>query len=427
MEILYLSSSNSCVEYVELDSPRDLYLFSCNDVRFTGYNLYYPNVLISKSQQTEPNKLYLPYNETSMSFKRKTIYEETGMIFDWESKKETKRYNSPVFFFIYNVENYYHFIYDSLPYLYFYLKLRKSDPSIKLLIQTHSASYKECFPFVMETLALLHITKEDLVFIDGDGETIYEKVYISSSLTHQDKSNEPPNKQIFSIYKQCIDNCIITESETVAPIEKMYVSRRSYLHNNTSNIGTNYTQRRVLKEETELVEYLSTFGFKEVFPECWTMKEKIYYFYHAKFIVGLIGGGMCNLLFSPSTTKSIVIVSPYFMDINNRFKYSMEHTQIKYITDTKVEYLHPQYPYAKFQRVKILKGEHKGKYAEIIDVDNEQEITCMLGSETSVSVMCSSNYTIVNSKDCELIDKGLNSPFSIDMSSIYNLNEYLYQ
>jgi len=249
-------------------------------------------------------------------------------------------------------------------------------------------------------------------------------VYISSSLTHQDKSNEPPNKQIFSIYKRCIDNAL--SNVDIKPIDKMYVSRRTYIHNNISNIGTNYTQRRVLKQETEVVEYLNTLGFKEVFPECWTMKEKIFYFSNAKVIVGLIGGGMCNLLFSNNDTKSLVICSPYFLDINYRFKYSMEHTQIKYIKDTEVQYT--IYPYSNYQRVKILSGDHKDKYAEIVDayyLEKDLMIKCMLGSETSVSVLCSDNIITVNNKDIQLIDKGLNSPFNMDISSIYSLKEWL--
>jgi len=49
----------------------------------------------------------------------------------------------------------------------------------------------------------------------------------------------------------------------------------------------------------------------------------------------------------------------------------------------------------------------------------------MLGSETSVSVLCSDNIITVNNKDIQLIDKGLNSPFNMDVSSIYSLKEWL--
>ncbi len=413
MNILQLTSPIESIT----DSPRDIHLYKLSNVKCTGLTLYYPNVLLL----SENDKLYLPYNEKSMSFNRKTIYEETDMKFNYNNNITINReVNDPVFFFIYNVENYYHFIYDTLPYLYYYFELKKTVKNCKLLIQKHSSTASDLFTFVKETLELLDI--KDLEFVQDN--ILYSTVYISSSLTHQDKSNDPPNNQIFSIYKRCIDNAL--SSINIVPIDKMYVSRRTYIHNNTSNIGTNYTQRRVLKQETKLVEYLNTLGFKEVFPECWTMKEKIFYFSNAKAIVGLIGGGMCNLLFSKNNTKSLVICSPYFLDINYRFKYSMEHTQIKYIKDTQVEY--NIYPYSNYQRVKILLGDHKDKYAEIVDayyLEKDLMIKCMLGSETSVSILCSNNIISVNSKDIQLIDKGLNSPFNMDFSSIYSLKEWL--
>jgi hypothetical protein len=415
MNILQLTSPIESIT----DSPRDIHLYKLSNVQCTGLTLYYPNVLLLSE-----NTLYLPYNEMSMSFNRKTIYEETGMKFNCNINIAiTREVKDPVFFFIYNVENYYHFIYDTLPYLYYYFELKKTVKNCKLLIQKHSSNASNLFSFVKETLDLLDILEEDLLFVEDN--TLYSKVYISSSLTHEDMSNYPPNKQIFDIYKRCIDKALSTV-DVILPIDKMYVSRRTYIHNDTSNIGTNYTQRRVLKQESQLVEYLKTLNFIEVFPERWSMKEKIFYFSKAKIITGLIGGGMCNLLFSDKNVKSLVICSPYFLDINFRFKYSMEHTQIKYIKDTEVVY--NIYPYSNYQRVKILSGDHKDKYAEIVDVyylEKEIFIKCMLGSETSVSVLCSDNIISINSKDIQLIDKGLNSPFNMDFSGIYSLKEWL--
>ena len=411
MNIIHLSNPIITI----LDEPRNLYLYKLEDVICTGLSLYYPNILLFSK-----NNLYLPYNEKSMSFNRKTIYEETDMKFNVSNINETNNIvETPVFFFIYNVENYYHFIYDTFPYLYYYFEVKKTKPECKLLIQTHTETSSKLFQFVKETLELLNINENDLEFVKED--TLYSTVYISSSLTHQDKSNDPPNKQVFSVYERCI-NAALSTVKNIIPIDKMYVSRRTYIHNDTSNIGTNYTQRRVLKEESSLVEYLNTLNFKEVFPECWTMKEKIYYFSKAKVIVGLIGGGMCNLLFSNKDTKSLVICSPYFLDINYRFKYSMEHTQIQYIKDTEVEY--SIYPYAKYQRIRLLSGE----YAEIVNVYKVLEdifIKCMVGSETSVSILCSNNIVTVNSKDIQVIDKGLNSPFTLELSSIYEFKEWL--
>ena len=64
------------------------------------------------------------------------------------------------------------------------------------------------------------------------------------------------------------------------------------------------------------------------------MKEKIAMFSNAKVIAGPIGGGMCNVIFSPPETKVISINSPKFFDVNSRFEYSMSHTNLHHFDHT---------------------------------------------------------------------------------------------
>ena len=163
--------------------------------------------------------------------------------------------------------------------------------------------------------------------------------------------------------------------------------------------------------EDEVVDILKQEGYVEVFPEQWDMATKIHAFHNATHIVGAIGGGMCNLLFSPSTTRSTVIVSPEFMVINNRFKYSMNHTDIKYEENT---YLDSN----KYIRVKVLQGEHEGKFGEIVD-EHDKHYTISLGDDTSVSIQATTDTTINVPKDqVQLLDKGLNSPFLVNVESL---------
>ena len=49
---------------------------------------------------------------------------------------------------------------------------------------------------------------------------------------------------------------------------------------------------------------------------------------------GPIGGGMCNVIFSPPETKVFSIDSPTFFDVNFRFGYSMEHTDLTHFEYT---------------------------------------------------------------------------------------------
>ena len=110
----------------------------------------------------------------------------------------------------------------------------------------------------------MNITRSDIILVDNERQ--YESVYISTSYTHDIDSNLPPRKEIYDFYKDIVK---ITHKKfgIMDTPKKIYVSRRTWLHNNFSNIGTNYTTRRRLINEDELVEKLLTEGFTEVFTE----------------------------------------------------------------------------------------------------------------------------------------------------------------
>jgi hypothetical protein len=99
----------------------DLYKFENYVV--TGLNLYYPNVLI----KTE-NNLVLPTVERTMR-----LNQELYMKFNYIKKESTHVCDTPLFFFMYNKDKHFHFLYDSLPYLSSYLHLKTEIPDLKLL------------------------------------------------------------------------------------------------------------------------------------------------------------------------------------------------------------------------------------------------------------------------------------------------------
>jgi capsular polysaccharide biosynthesis protein len=258
-----------------------------------------------------------------MSLNRPTVY-ENEMKYEIELPVKFKNFCSvPVFYFVYNMANYYHFIYDTLPYLYSYLNEKQIHPELKLLVSPPENN-SDLYPFVWESLELLGIFKKDVIFLNP--ETIYNTVVVGSSLTHNGLSNSPPHSGVFDLINRMEGDC----SET----EKIYVSRRTWVHNNLENIGTNYTTRRKCINEDDVVELFKSYGYREVFCENMSMKEKIGLFKYAKYVAGPIGGGMCNVIFSPSTTKVLSINSPLFFEINSRFKYSMIHTELYNFDDT---------------------------------------------------------------------------------------------
>lgn len=100
------------------------------------------------------------------------------------------------------------------------------------------------------------------------------------------------------------------------------------------NIGTNYTTRRKLLNEDILVDYLESKGFVEVFTETMSTIEKLILFNNCDIVVGCIGGGLCNVLFVNENTKLICLVSPSFLDVNDRFRFSFERIPTTYFHDT---------------------------------------------------------------------------------------------
>ena len=311
MKIKYWDKSNKAEIYT-ISDERDIKVGYFKDCVIEGINTHYPQPLIKSN-----NELLLPTIERFMSLDRGTIYEET-MQWDCKNTNVTKVEKTPVFYFVYNCANYFHWIYDTVPYLYSFFELKKKTDNLKILINTPEGK-DDLYPFVYETLESLGIKKEDLIFLDS--ETKYETIIVASSLTHNRMSLERPHSGVFSLIDSMEGNDFIGE-------EKIYVSRRTWTQSKSDNIGTDYTKERMCMNEDEVVELFKNYGYKEVFCETLSMKEKIGLFRYAKYVAGCIGGGMSNVLFCKPDTKVISINSPEFFPINDRLKYAFIHTNL---------------------------------------------------------------------------------------------------
>lgn len=381
---------------------REINIYNTKNVCLTGHSIFYPNVLLKTNK-----KLILPLLERTMSLKSGTIYEKQNMEYNYVKNEIKKHMTDPLFFFIYNTDNYFHFLYDTLPYLISFFELKKELPKLKLLMQLPNPQKKEMYRFVLEFLQLLNITKKDIVI--ANTETEYSNIYISTSYTHDIDSNLPPRKEIFDFYKHFVD--IVNKRYDNKTPKKLYISRRSWLHNDFSNIGTNYTTRRKLVNEDELVNKLVKEGYKEIFGEKLTIIEKIQYFSNATHIIGAIGGGLANVVFSKKNTKLKAIISPTFLDVNNRFKFCLDCVDVEYDMRTKhVE----NTEFKTYMRVKTLDGLIVGEIEKIYD--NKILVSYTDGSNTGWNSQ--SKYKKIEfdlNDEVEKLDEGLNSPW------IYNL------
>jgi hypothetical protein len=362
-------------------------LVQFDNARFVSPDLLYPNVYIHSRFG-----LVQPLLETVQSTGATTM-DVTEM--DVPEFRFQAYYEKPVFFFLYNTDNYFHFLYDALPTLAQYLRM---DPCPRLLMNPRHE-----YPFVTDCLRLLGIDKKDIRKPELD--TLYGTLLVASSPTHEGCSNEPPSPEIWEVYNAMKQKAFETPIETP---KKFYVSRRSWIHGDTSNIGTDYTLRRKMLCEDELVDALKASGYAEVFCENLTMAEKIQYFANATHVVGAIGGGMCNLVFASPSCKVVCIGSPEFESINRRFLFPMAHTDLTMFRDTRsVSNL--------YRRVKA-----DGIIGEVIAEEGD-DLILSIGNGVTWNNAEEREVLRVSKQDAVFLDKGLNSPWNFSVKECMKL------
>jgi hypothetical protein len=384
---------NNNYKLVDFDLRNTGY-YKLNNVYLTGRNIHYPNCLLYTNEQ-----LFSPYDEKVMSLNKESFYDNN--IYEINNIKFHNIVTTPTFFFIYNVDNYYHFLYDTLPILYHYYELRKKYPKIQLLINTLYPNKKELPLFVKQSFELLNIS-----YIFANNETVYQTMYVGSSLTHGSKSNESPSKLCYNIWNKMIPDIYYSTPK------KIYISRRSQLSKHPENIGTNYTQRRKCVNEDDLVELLQKYGYNEVLCEDLSMASKIHLFEKATHIAGFIGGGMANCIFSKTNTRVLCFETPTFLEVNSRFAFSMNHTKVSYIKCC--NHIKTNGKYTLYTRVK-----YKNNIGEIESYNNGM-YTLKLSNNDVAGFSQDLNMNIIETKEEELeaLDNGLNSPYICDLEKI---------
>lgn len=407
MEILNFKNHNYNVIKQVDSTQRNIGYSEYKNVIITGRNYYNPNVLFYNGN------IISPYDEKVLSLNKDTFYDNN--IYEFDMKELEKEYNiirETVFFFIYNFDNYYHFLYDTLPYLYTFLYLKKQFSQLKLLVNYPNKFKKEFYKFNIDFLEKI-IDLDDIIIHDEKNK--YLNIYVSSSLTHGGFSNNPPRNEIFEIYNLIKSKIKLTNNINLP--KKIYISRRTWINQDKSNIGTDYTTRRKMINEDELVDKLTKLEFVEIFAENLTTDEKIKLFSNAEIVIGSIGGGMANLLFCDKKIKSIIIVTPYFLEINYRFKYSLELSNCTYFNDVRTytqDNLIPLYC-----RVKI---NSTNKIGEIIKYSNNKYLINISDNDV-VGFNNDLKYKNewFNEKDFTLIDNGLNSPYVVNINNLIQI------
>ena len=170
--------------------------------------------------------------------------------------------------------------------------------------------------------------------------------------------------------------------------------------------------------EDALVTLLTEHGYEEVFLECLTMSEKIRLMQGATHVVGCIGGGMANLLFSAAVTRVACIPTPEFLRINARFGHAMNHTQITYLPCAALS--DHEGPVPLYVRVRLADGRvgEVDAYADgaiAIKVPTSGAVAGFAADGVFETVWMDSETVIT---ELEMLDEGLNSPFVCDLEAV---------
>ena len=377
------------------ENKRSIYSYRLNDCQFSNHSLFYPNPIAYSHKEKQA---YYPINEKIMSLE-KAKGNNLGINLD----KINKTISENLFFFVYNTDNYFHFVYDSLPYLITFLELKK-NMDIKLLMSMPNQQKNDFYPFVKEFLDLLQISSEDIVLINKS--TLYKNIFFSTSYTHDFNSNAPPRKEIYSFFKS-----LSKFSEKSTFPKKIYISRRSWIHNDTSIIGTNYTLRRKLINENEIVSHLLSLGYTEIFTEKLSTKEKLGMFSNASNVVAPMGGGIANMLFAPEDCFFTGICSPGIMDVNARFIYSLAGKSFNLLERTR--------HYENSDFLTSMRVQYNDIIGEIVSI-NKDSLTISFINENIAGWNNEMNYKQIQvpKEKCQKLDNGLNSPWIMDLNEL---------
>lgn len=180
-------------------------------------------------------------------------------------------------------KNYGHWYRDVLRQLYGVLPRLPED--VRFVVPSKLAAYQR------ETISALGIAQERLIPIE------YDQIYAVPQLYFTPHTEDPT-----AGWRWLRDKLLAYFGiQPTRGTRRLYISRRSG------------SSRRVINEDEVLV-CLERFGFETILPETMSLGEQVQVFAQAEIVVGSHGAGLTNLLFAPSGTLLVDIMTPSFVD-----------------------------------------------------------------------------------------------------------------
>ncbi len=228
-----------------------------------------------------------------------------------------------LYIFSLSAENFWHFLYDSIPRIYSAILARPNQKLTVLVPDTLPDAFRELLSCVLpKNFDTLSVPQGSWVKVD--------RLILPSYVSRCENGFLPAE------YYEYIRNCVfktfnLTPVEN--PTERIYISRTHAKH------------RRILNED-EIIQYLKNYGFKVVCLEKMSFREQVKLFTQAEVIIAPHGAGLATTLFS-GKIKILVLYpenspTPFFF---TQFKglgqkhYFLTHDQFDENADFKVDLL----------------------------------------------------------------------------------------
>ena len=195
--------------------------------------------------------------------------------------------------------NYYHWTIDCLPKLLLFKELKSVITGLKLLIHR--------FPFdsfQSQWLRILEIGDTEITYLrEGVNHNIFDVYYVPIlGANFVSRLSSQYFKTGFDKYLQKVNY-----SSSHYP-EKIFISRR---------LG----HVRSIANQTEINSLLAAYDFQVIYAEDFSVLDQLKLFTDARYIIGIHGSGLSNLLFTSSSSSILEItpscVNPAILDLAN--------------------------------------------------------------------------------------------------------------
>lgn len=195
-----------------------------------------------------------------------------------------------------SVENYYHWMIESLPRL---ALIQMYYPNCMLIFPQPAKEYIEATVAVMGFNRLLYLNRDKENFLNVSHLVFPELVYYDDVKEVQSEiTNKSYEELIVTVRKKLLNHYC---PKTVVPKKRTYISRAKQ------------TKRRLVNEE-EIKPVLEKYGFEIIYFEDMSFTQQIAIMFETKIFLGLHGANMVNILFMQEGAKVIELMNKDFLN-----------------------------------------------------------------------------------------------------------------